>query len=144
MTANLFANSDQRPRWHKNNGSVGTGHGVAPAQHGVAAFAPALILLSVSSVGMFLAAFSPTGAAGQYAVVGPPWYNLTQTIRLADAAGGDVVDVGALANVLIIHSNKPGIIWALYGAGAWLVIDPMRLHGCLGSIAPAEPAAGGS
>ena len=144
MTVNLFANSGQRPHWYKNNGSVGAGHKAAPAQHEVAAFAPALILLIVSAVGMFLAAFSPTGAAGQYAVVGPPWYNLAQTIRLADAAGGDVVDVGALANVVIIHSNKPGIIRSLYGAGAWLVIDPMHLHGCLGLIAPAEPVAGGS
>jgi hypothetical protein len=95
-------------------------------------FAPAIALLIVSFGGIFIANFSPSGDRGQYAVVAPPWYNLTQTARLVGRAGGDIVDFGGLANVVIAHSEIPGFIPALYRAGAWLVIDPVAVRGCLG------------
>ncbi|MDR3529202.1 MAG: hypothetical protein P4L90_01405 [Rhodopila sp.] len=46
--------------------------------------------------------------------------------------GGDIVDVGRLANIVIVYSARPGFVRALYRAGAWLVIDPVGLRGCLG------------
>jgi hypothetical protein len=95
-------------------------------------FAPAIALLIISAVGIFVSALSPTGDRGQYAVVAPPWYNLTQTIGLVAAAGGDIVDFGGIAAVIIVHSEHPGFIRALYHAGAWLVFDPVGLRGCLG------------
>ena len=110
---------------------------------GIAAWAPAAALLAVSAVAILLAGFSPTGANGQYAVVAPPWFDLGRTMQLADAAGGQTVDVGGLPNVVIIHSDDPTIVRALYAAGAWLVLDPGQLRGCLGitTLVDAKPGA---
>jgi len=91
-------------------------------------FAPAAALLLVSSVGVGVAALSPSGDHGQYAVVTPPWYNFA----LIGTAGGDIVEFGDLANIAIVHSADPGFVRALYRAGAWLVIDPAGLRGCFG------------
>ena len=95
-------------------------------------FAPAIALLVASAGAIFMAAFSPSGDRGQYAVLAPPWYSRAQTLKLAVMAGGDVVDVGNLVNVVIVHSESPEFVAALYHSGAWLVVDPLELRGCLG------------
>jgi hypothetical protein len=95
-------------------------------------FAPAIALLIISAVGILVAALCPTGDRGQYAVIAPPWYDLMQTIGLVSMAGGDIVDFGGTAAVILVHSENPGFIRALYHAGAWLVFDPVGLRGCLG------------
>lgn len=107
-------------------------------------FAPAIALLVVSALGIFAAALSPTGDGGQYLVIAPFGYDLVQTVELVGAAGGDIVDLGDLANVVIVHSENPRFVRALYRAGAWLVIDPMRLGGCLGFGRTPAPAPGGA
>jgi hypothetical protein len=111
---------------------------------GVAAWLPAAALLAVSAVAILLAGFIPTGAGGQYAVVAPPWFDLGRTMQLANAAGGDIVDIGGFANVVIIHSGDPKIVGALYAAGAWLVLDPGRVRGCLDFAAPSAATLGAS
>jgi hypothetical protein len=61
-------------------------------------------------------------------------------MQLVHAAGGGIVEVGGLSNVLIVHSADQNFVAALYQAGAWLVIDPLKLRGCLGfSQDPASP-----
>jgi hypothetical protein len=95
-------------------------------------FGPAIALLIVSAVGILMSALSPSGDRGQYAVVAPPWYNFAQTAGLVATAGGDIVDFGAVEDVVIAHSDNPEFVGALYRAGAWLVIDPVGLRGCLG------------
>jgi len=95
-------------------------------------FAPAISLLVVSAAAIFMAALSPSGDRGQYAVLAPPWYTRAQTLKLAILAGGDVIDVGNLMNVVIVHSASPQFVAALYHSGAWLVVDPLELRGCLG------------
>ena len=105
----------------------------APAKrHAFRDFLPAAALLAVGLAGLAVAKLMPTGADGQYAVIAPPWYALPQTISLVQAAHGGIVEVGDAANVVIASSREPGFVRALYGAGAWLVIDPVRLRGCLG------------
>jgi hypothetical protein len=101
----------------------------------IAALVPALALLIVSAIAIVAAGFSPTGAGGQYALIAPPWFDQGQTMQLAGAAGGDVVDIGGFSNVMIVHAKDPNIVRALYAAGAWLVLDPARLRGCLGFTA---------
>jgi hypothetical protein len=112
-------------------------------RRGGAAWLPAAALLVVSAVAILLAGFGPTGAGGQYALVAPPWFDLGRTMQLADAAGGEIVDVGGLTNVVIVHSGDPQAVRALYAAGAWLVLDPGRLRGCL-DFAPLAAAATGA
>jgi hypothetical protein len=95
-------------------------------------FMPAMVLLIVSAAGIFVAALSPSGDYGQYVVVAPPWFSLAQTVGLVDMAGGDIVDVGGLPSVVIVHSTNPRFVQALHRAGAWLVVDPVRPRGCWG------------
>jgi hypothetical protein len=95
-------------------------------------FVPAAILMIVITFGVFAATLWPSGDQDQYAVVAPPSYNLGRTIALVRAAGGGIVDVGGLKNVVIAHSADKNFVAALYRAGAWLVIDPQRLRGCIG------------
>jgi hypothetical protein len=103
-------------------------------------FVPAAALLVVSSVGILVATLTPSADHGQYAVIAPPWYNLAQTVGLVGKAGGDLVDFGGLANVVIVHSANPSFVRALYRAGAWLVLDPVSLRGCLGFERDPTPA----
>jgi len=103
---------------------------------------PAACLLLIGLIGLAAMTFAPTGKDGQYAVIAPPWYDLRQTISLIQAADGDVADMGGPANIVIAHSEKPGFVRALYGAGAWLVIDPMRLRGCVGFRAAVQQGRG--
>ena len=95
-------------------------------------FVPAAVLMIVITVGVFVATLWPSGDQGQYAVVAPPSYTLGRTIALVRAAGGGVVDVGGLKNVVIVHSANKNFVAASYRAGAWLVVDPQRLRGCIG------------
>ncbi|CAN5367994.1 hypothetical protein BH10PSE18_BH10PSE18_39370 [soil metagenome] len=88
--------------------------------------------MTVFLLGLVVATLYPSGKDGQYAVVAPPWYSVNQTIALIQAADGRIVDTGDYANMAIVHSTKPDFVRALYGAGAWLVIDPLRLRGCIG------------
>jgi hypothetical protein len=104
------------------------------SRRGWLAFGPAVALLFVTIAGLISATFSPSGERGQYAVVAPPWYDFSQTAALVGTAGGQIIDIGRTANVVITHSDNPGYITALYRGGAWLVIDPVRLRGCLGFL----------
>ena len=96
-------------------------------------WAPALVLLVVSAIGILAGLLNPTGHHREYAVLVPPWYDFERTAGLVDAAGGDIVDFGGSPVLFIVQSDRPGFVHALYGAGAWLVIDAGRLGGCLTS-----------
>ena len=104
---------------------------------------PALALLIVSAIGIMAGAFTPTGQYGQYAILAPPWYDFAQTVGLVDRAGGTIVGVTAMSALLIVHSDQQGFVRALYRAGAWLVVDPGHLRGCLGIERNAEPSSQG-
>lgn len=92
----------------------------------------AAVLLGVFLFGLVVATLYPSGKDDQYMVVAPPWYSLSQTLALVESADGRLVDTGGPANMAIIHSTKPDFVRTLYGAGAWLVIDPVQLRGCIG------------
>jgi hypothetical protein len=68
-----------------------------------------------------------------------------QTAEMVGASDGTIMDAGGLPNIVIAHSDNPGFVDALYRAGAWLVLDPLFLRGCLaaggnGTPRPAEGA----
>ncbi|WCT78588.1 hypothetical protein [Novosphingobium humi] len=93
---------------------------------------PAAALMIAVTAAIAVATLWPSGDRGQYAVIAPPSYDLGRTIGLVRAAGGSIVDVGGLTNVVILHSADKNAVNALYHAGAWLVIDPQLLRGCAG------------
>ncbi len=92
---------------------------------------PALALLLFSTVAVFLATLQPAADRGQFAVIAPPWYSLRQTAALVARAGGQIVGAGGLDNVMIAHSDQAAFSGEIYRAGAWLVLDPLLLRGCL-------------
>ena len=93
-------------------------------------FIPATVLLCASAFGLFAASFIPSAERGAYAVMAPLSYNLAQTAELVARAGGDIVDIGGLTNVLIVHSSNPDFAKTAYRAGALLVIGRADLGGC--------------
>jgi hypothetical protein len=95
-------------------------------------FLPAAALLAFSLLAVGAAALAPGPEADAFAVVAPPWYGLDRTAGLVAAAGGQLVNTGGLANVVIAYSGERGFPEALYKAGALLVLNPARLRGCLG------------
>ena len=89
-------------------------------------------LLFALLIGLAVATLHPSGKDGQFAVVAPAGYSVDQSVALVQSVDGRVMDFGASSNLLIIQSTRPDAVRALYGAGAWLVLDPLRLRGCLG------------
>jgi hypothetical protein len=66
----------------------------------------------------------------QVAAIFSPWTGGGAFTRVA-AAGGLVVRRGVIDTIVIVESDRPGLIGRLYAAGAWLVIDPGAFGGCL-------------
>jgi hypothetical protein len=96
---------------------------------------PATLLLVVGLGGLAAATLAPTGKGDQYAVIAPPWSSLARTFAVIRGAQGEVVQISPptiTGTIVIAHARRPDFVAAAYRAGAWLVIDPMRLRGCIG------------
>lgn len=102
-------------------------------RQGGATTLPVLLLVVFSLVGALMAGLMPQTGQTQFAVIAAPWKGLDGMAGLVAAADGRIVDGGRLPNVIFAQSDRPGFAAALYRAGAWLVLDPVLLRGCLGS-----------
>jgi hypothetical protein len=91
----------------------------------IAALAAALLVAPLATLAV--------PRSGTVAVVGAPGANAGGMAALVARAGGSIVRPGGLANVIVAVSAEPGFAGRLYGAGAWLVLDPVVLGGCLTS-----------
>jgi hypothetical protein len=74
----------------------------------------------------------------------PSWFSLAETTGLVGKAGGDIVKVSGLSSVIIAHSASPTFVHSAYRAGAWLVIDPVRLCGRRGFDRDPKSTPGGA
>ncbi|HEY1543264.1 MAG TPA: hypothetical protein VGG01_12710 [Xanthobacteraceae bacterium] len=74
----------------------------------------------------------------QVAAVFAPWTSSGGVIAHVAEADGLVVRRGLFDSIIVVRSDAPGLIGRLYGAGAWLVIDPDVFGGCLAG--QADPA----
>jgi hypothetical protein len=74
----------------------------------------------------------------QVAAIFPPWTSSGGVVVRVAQADGLVVRRGLLDSIVVVQSDKPGLIGRLYAAGAWLVIDPAVFGGCLAGHS--EPA----
>lgn len=91
---------------------------------------PAALLLAMGFFGLVATTVSPWGENGQYAVIVPAGHNAGRAIMLVQRAGGRVAAITPGSHIVIAHSERPRFEQDLYRAGAWLVVDPMRLRGC--------------
>jgi hypothetical protein len=60
-----------------------------------------------------------------------PWTGGGEVMVRVAEADGLVVRRGLFDSIVVVRSDAPGLIHRLYGAGAWLVIDPDVFGGCL-------------
>jgi hypothetical protein len=67
----------------------------------------------------------------QVAAVFAPWTSGGEVFARVADADGLVVRRGLFDAIVVVRSDAPGLIARLYGAGAWLVIDPDVFGGCL-------------
>lgn len=81
-------------------------------------------------LGLAIATLRPSAGDGDLAVIAPPWYDRNDTAALVLAVGGRIIRSAAAPNMIVARSDDPRFVGALYGAGAWLVIDPRGLRGC--------------
>jgi hypothetical protein len=65
------------------------------------------------------------------AAVFAPWLSADAAFAQALASGGEVVRPGAWRWILIVRGDAADLPERLYAAGAWAVIDPAALGGCL-------------
>lgn len=93
---------------------------------------PVALLLAFSLLGALAAGLAPRDGEAELAVIGAPWAQLEGMAGLVASADGRIVEAGGLPNVIFARSDRPGFAAALYRAGAWLVLDPALLRGCLG------------
>jgi hypothetical protein len=88
----------------------------------------ALLVLTVMTFGVLSAL--PGRDQHQLAVLFPPRVSVAAAAALVAGAGGELVDVGWLPNLVIAASDAPGFARSLYKAGAWLVMNPIAARGC--------------
>jgi hypothetical protein len=91
----------------------------------------AIVALLVASVLAMAALQAHPRDGAQVAAVFPPWTDDGGAIARVAQAGGLVVRRGIVDAIIVVQSDQPGLIARLYAAGAWLVIDPATLGGCL-------------
>ena len=68
-------------------------------------------------------------AANGFAVIFPPWWSAAQALNAA-ASAGDIIGVGALPFILVLHSDTPGLKARLMQAGALLLLDSRAAGAC--------------
>lgn len=93
---------------------------------------PVALLLAFSLFGALAAGLTPREGQAQLAIIGAPWKRLDDMAALVAAADGRIVEAAGLPNVIFARSDRPDFAAALYRAGAWLVLDPALLRGCVG------------
>jgi hypothetical protein len=84
------------------------------------------------SLGGIVAVCSTPLAADRRSVaaVFPPWWSAARAFEAAGSAG-EIARTGAYSSILIVHSTQPALAARLRKAGAFLVLDPMRLARCM-------------
>ncbi len=95
--------------------------------------ANAVVLPAMLGMGSLIAALSLTlqpPASGPVAALFPPWWDAARTMQAASSAGS-IARFGALPFVVVIVRDGSASNGRLRDAGAWLILDPRGLGGCL-------------
>ena len=78
-----------------------------------------------------VAGWSPRVSPGRpVAALFPPWWSAPRALAAA-SAGGMPVRFGAAGFVVIVMPDIPDAMQRLRQAGAWLLLDPKVLGGCV-------------
>lgn len=98
---------------------------------GITARLPCAAGLVLMLVAPLLVLAAPRSEA--VAVLARPGGSTAETTRIVAAARGEIIRASA-AGLIVARSDEAGFVQRLYGAGAWLVLDPIVAGGCGPSI----------
>ena len=102
-------------------------------------YTPALLLLFGSFPALAFGAMRPADDAAQVAAVFAPYTTAEQVIGAVAQAGGRLVRTGIADNVVVVALDDGAGPSALYDAGAWFVMDPLKAGGCIATTKTPEP-----
>lgn len=102
---------------------------------GVRTWLPALVLLLVSALGGAVMELRPP-VSGQIEAIFPPWWSNARSFGAVAGAGGSIVRIGALPTFVVVTSADPSFHDRLRTAGAWFLVNPVALGGCLSGSDP--------
>jgi hypothetical protein len=80
----------------------------------------------------------PQDPAHGVAVVFSPWTSASQTLSQATAGGGSFVRYGGLPFIAVVIPDDATYTDRMFGAGAWLVVDPEALAACASALSVAR------
>ena len=80
----------------------------------------------------------PRDPAAPVAVVFVPWTSPLDVLLRAVAAGGRVLDTGALSSIVVVSPSGPGYADRVLAEGALFVLDPRVLAWCAPAIPPPQ------
>lgn len=66
------------------------------------------------------------------AAVFPPWLDKSEILGAVSAAGGRMLRHGGIQSVALVRLDAPDGAQKLKHAGAWAVVAPAGLFGCVG------------
>ncbi|WP_156917487.1 hypothetical protein [Salinarimonas rosea] len=91
-----------------------------------------LALFVLASLALPLAAGAPADVRTGAAVVFPPWTSQADAFARIGQSGGALVSAGSVPFVAVATASEPAAFArAVRTAGAWLLLDPGALGGCL-------------
>lgn len=96
----------------------------------LATWMPCLALAAGSLLAAGASSLGPPPPGRPVAALYPPWWSASQSL-LAAAAGGMPVRFGATRFVVVVVPDTPDAARLLRQAGAWLLLDPRALGGCI-------------
>lgn len=100
-----------------------------PGRRLISAIPAGFIALAV--IGTPLLGLAEPVSGEEVAAVFPPGWDEADILLASAAAETSVVRFGALANIGIIRIADPDALAALRDQGAWLLLHPQALGGCL-------------
>lgn len=94
---------------------------------------PASALLFVSTLALAgLMLSGPVAKGKTVAAIFPPWYSKSDVLGAVSAAGGAMLRHGGIDTVALVRLDLPDAKDRLREIGAWAVVDPGGLFGCVG------------
>lgn len=90
---------------------------------------PCTALALSSAIGVATLSLGPP-RAGPVAALFPPWWSATRSMRAA-ASAGRIVRFGAAGFVVVVVPDDAASADRLHRSGAWLLLDPEALGGCI-------------
>lgn len=106
---------------------------LAPGYSRRAKFIDIILLASLSLGGFYVSAriaLTPRDTTEGVAVIFAPWTSQDTTLARSVAGGARFMRFGGLPFIAVVMPDSPTYVGRMFGAGAWLIVDPRTLAAC--------------